>query len=352
MIENIQREKSVANNMRRIQQGWNVYGIDGGKVGEVSEVGTNYVLVQKGWLFTRDIYIPLSAIASVEDDAVLLNLSKDQIETMDWDTAPTGETSTATYGTTYDTAASMTGMAGTAAPTVTGTDDVVTSDSRETRSTLDARAVDTSAARIGTRDVQVGDEMRIPVVEEELRIEKQAVERGGVRVTTRVEEVPVNEQVTVREERVNVERRPANRPVSDADRAAVQQGELEVRERREEVVVDKQARIVEEIVINTEAQERTETVQDTVRRTDVQVEDLTGQTRTSGYTETARTGGRRSARSGSVSDTQRTDAEATGGDEGAIERGLSKAGNTAERATGVDLDRDRDVGQRDPRNNY
>jgi len=269
MIENIQREKSVANNMRRIQQGWNVYGIDGGKVGDVSEVGTNYVLVQKGWLFTRDIYIPLSAIASVEDDGVLLNLSKDQIETMDWDTVPTGETSTATYGTTYDTtAASLTGRGDTATPTVTGMDDAGTSDSRGTRSTVDARAMETSAARTGTRDVQAGDEVRIPIIQEELRVGKQVVERGGVRVTTRVEEVPVNEQVTVREEHVNVERRPANRPVSDADRAAVQQGELEVRERREEVVVDKQARIVEEIVINTEAQERTETIQDTVRRTD------------------------------------------------------------------------------------
>jgi len=162
------------------------------------------------------------------------------------------------------------------------------------------------------------------------------VERGGVRVTTRVEEVPVNEQVTVREEHVNVERRPANRPVSDADRAAVQQGELEVRERREEVVVDKQVRIVEEIVINTEAQERTETIQDTVRRTDVDVEEIQGQTRTSGFRET----GRVTTRQGSGST-----------DEGAIERGASTLGNAVERGTGLDIDRDGDTGQRDPRNN-
>ena len=38
-------------------------------------------------------------------------------------------------------------------------------------------------------------------------------------------------------------------------------------------------------------------------------------------------------------------------DEGMIERGLSRAGNAVEGATGLDVDRDGDVGRRDPRNN-
>ena len=207
-----------------------------------------------------------------------------------------------------------------------------------------------AAAGTGRRNVYEGGEMVIPIIEEELRVGKREVEAGGVRVTTRVEEVPVNEQVTLREEHVDVERRPVDRPVSDADVAALQQGTLEVRERSEEAVVEKQARLVEEVVINKEGQERTETIQDTVRRTDVDVEELPGQTRTSGYVETDRTRASDVAGSGSVSATRADDRGAQGNDEGMLERGLSRAENAVERATGLDLDRDKDVGQRDPRN--
>jgi hypothetical protein len=122
-----------------------------------------------------------------------------------------------------------------------------------------------------------------------------------------------------------------DRPVSDADLAALQDGTFEVRARREEPIVEKQARIVEEVVVDKDVAERTETIHDTVRRTDINVEEIPGQMRTSDYAETGRT---------------------RGGTEGVIEQGLSQAENATERRTGLDLDRDRDLGQRDPRNNY
>jgi uncharacterized protein (TIGR02271 family) len=119
-----------------------------------------------------------------------------------------------------------------------------------------------------------GGEARIPVIEEELRVGKREVEGGGVRVRTRVVERPVEEAVRLREERVNVERRPVNRPVSEADLGAFREGSFELRERSEEAVVDKTARVVEEVAVNKEVGERTETVSDTVRRTDVEVEEV------------------------------------------------------------------------------
>ena len=205
----------------------------------------------------------------------------------------------------------------------------------------------------GRRNFYEGGDMVIPIVEEELRIGKREVESGGVRVNVAVAETPVNEQVTLREEEVRVERRRVDRPASEADFAQAQQaGTLEVRERDEEAVVDKQARVVEEVVINKEAQERTETIQDTVRRTDVDVEEIPGQTRTGSYTETTRVNATDTARTGGTATTGSGTGSSSGGDEGIIERGLSKAENAVERATGLDLDRDKDVGQRDPRNNY
>jgi len=181
-------------------------------------------------------------------------------------------------------------------------------------------------------------EVKVPIVEEELRVGKREVEGGGVRVTSRVEETPVNEQVTLREETIDVHRRPVDRPVSDADLTNFQEGTFEVRERDEEAIVDKQARVVEEVHIKKNVEERNETIQDTVRRTDVDVEELSGRTRTSDYTDTTSTAGYTD--SGIVSD------------EGTIERGASNLGNSIESGTGLDIDRDGDVGQRDTRNNY
>jgi uncharacterized protein (TIGR02271 family) len=116
-------------------------------------------------------------------------------------------------------------------------------------------------------------ETTIPVVEEELQVGKREVERGGVRVESRVEETPVTEEVQLREERVHVERRPVDRPVTDTDKA-FREGTLEVTERAEEAVVSKSARVVEEVVVGKEVEEHTETVRDTLRRTDVDVQEV------------------------------------------------------------------------------
>ena len=119
-----------------------------------------------------------------------------------------------------------------------------------------------------------GEQTRIPVVEEELRIGKRAVQRGGVRIYQRVTEQPVRDSVQLREEHVNVERHPVDQPASEADMAAFKEGTVEVRETAEEPVVSKTARVVEEVVVGKEATERTEDIDDTVRRTEVDVEQL------------------------------------------------------------------------------
>jgi uncharacterized protein (TIGR02271 family) len=120
-------------------------------------------------------------------------------------------------------------------------------------------------------------EARLPVVEENVEVGKREVQRGGVRVYSHVTEKPVQEQLNLREERVNVERRPVDRPASEADFQTFKEGTIEVTETAEEPVVQKQARVVEEVVVGKDVQERTETVKDTVRRTDVQVENLGAQ---------------------------------------------------------------------------
>jgi uncharacterized protein (TIGR02271 family) len=118
----------------------------------------------------------------------------------------------------------------------------------------------------------------IPVVEESLRVGKRDMESGRVRVRSYVTETPVSEQVSLREEHVNVERRPVDRALSATD-DAFRDRSIEAVEHREEAVVSKEARIVEEVVLNKQSTERTETVNDTVRRQDVEVEDSRDRTK-------------------------------------------------------------------------
>ena len=138
----------------------------------------------------------------------------------------------------------------------------------------DALPAVTGQTGVGALNINAG-ETTIPVVEEDLTVGKRQVERGGVRVYTHVTERPVEENVTLHEEHVTVDRRPADRPVvGGVDNTAFREGVIELTETAEEAVVSKQARVVEEVTINKNATDRTETVRDTVRRQDVEIEEL------------------------------------------------------------------------------
>jgi uncharacterized protein (TIGR02271 family) len=116
----------------------------------------------------------------------------------------------------------------------------------------------------------------IPVVREEMQVGKRAVNTGGVRVYSRTVETPVNETVQLREEHAQVERRPVDRPATAADMADLKDRTIEVRETSEQAVVQKTARVVEEVRVGKTVEQRTEQVRDTVRSTEVEVENLAG----------------------------------------------------------------------------
>ena len=143
------------------------------------------------------------------------------------------------------------------------------------REILEARGGDVTTGTTAERVRREGREKEvIPVVEERLKVGKRPIERGGVRVFSRVTERPVTEDVHLRDERVRVERHPVDRPVSAATDDAFRERWIEVIESSEEAVIAKEARVVEEVVVGKEARERVEQVRDTVRRTDVQIQNI------------------------------------------------------------------------------
>jgi uncharacterized protein (TIGR02271 family) len=120
----------------------------------------------------------------------------------------------------------------------------------------------------------------VQVVEEELSVGKRKVASGGVRITTSVSERPVKETVRLREEHVGAERRSADRVLSAEEaEAAFKEKTVEMMGTREKAEVRKEARVVGEVALTKETKERQQTVTDTVRRTDVEVEEIEGSSR-------------------------------------------------------------------------
>jgi len=207
-------------NVTQIQTGATVVGSDDQKVGEVAEVGPNYIYVRKGLIFPKDLFIPFDEIQSVDRDGyVMLNVTKDAVDTMGWDTVPD--------------AGSTTDWNREAAATSTG--------------------------------VPAEDGTRLTRSEEQLRAETRREQAGEVRVGKDVVEERQAFDVPVEREEVEIRRHPVDRPAT-ADDMAYQQDSVRVPVTAEHVEVTKEPRVVEELEIDKRRVTGTERVDDTVRK--------------------------------------------------------------------------------------
>ena len=227
----------------QINVGDDVYGSDGDKVGTVAEVQSGYLVVEKGFFFPTDYYIPMSAVASAGDGQVSLNVAKDAALNSGWDTVPD---------------VVPTGM--TDSGTLFAEGDVSLTDR------------DSSRAEMAGYEATAEDELRIPVMEEELTATVREQEAGAVRIEKRVVAEDRVLEVPVTDEQIRVERRIVDRPVG-AETQAFEEIVIDVPVTTEEVELQKQARVAEEIVVTKEATQRTEQVSGTVRREEVYVDE-------------------------------------------------------------------------------
>lgn len=125
------------------------------------------------------------------------------------------------------------------------------------------------------------EEEHIPIVEEQLLVGKRESNRGGARVRSYVREMPVHEQVQLREEHVSVERRPVSGQSMPSEGSmggdTFRERNIEMTETSEVPMVSKEARVAEEVVVKKTSEQRTEQVDDTVRRTEVDIDQGGGQ---------------------------------------------------------------------------
>lgn len=205
----------------QIETGTSVYGSDGEKIGNVAGFADDYFIIEKGFIFTTDLHVPMSAVSGVDDDGVRLSMTKEQVESSDWSSPPAGEAYAETDESHGDPSADMVNE-------------------------------------------------RVERREERLTVDKQAEQAGSVSVGKQVVEERQAIDVPVTREEVTIERRDVDRP---ADGEAFTEESIEVPVYEERVETSKEARVVEELDIGKTATTDTERVEDTVRREEFVIDD-------------------------------------------------------------------------------
>jgi|HubBroStandDraft_6_1064221.scaffolds.fasta_scaffold310348_2 uncharacterized protein (TIGR02271 family) len=121
------------------------------------------------------------------------------------------------------------------------------------------------------------DEEVVRLAEEQLNVGKRQVDAGITRVRRFSVEKEVEANVTLHEEHAEVMRRAISNPgyLKDIDWS---EQTIEVRETTERPVVNKTVRVTEEVVIRRRSSDHIETVHDTVRRQQLEVEKVSAET--------------------------------------------------------------------------
>ena len=127
------------------------------------------------------------------------------------------------------------------------------------------------------RDLKLSDPAKndnvLEVIEEELQVGKEIVERGRMRIYSVHTQREFQQDLRLRDETLRVRRRPVNRSVK-ANPDLFKKRSFEMVEMDEIAKVGKTARVVEEVSLGKEVVDKVETIKETLRRQDVQVEEI------------------------------------------------------------------------------
>jgi uncharacterized protein (TIGR02271 family) len=190
-------------------------------LGEVQEVGQNYVLVQKGMINKEKFYIPRDLAESYDGDVLRFRISEEDVKSRFMrDTPPP--------------------------PTTTSTEERTTMPRQERRAAAEEETT------------------TVPLTEERLGVSKTASSREATITKEPVTETKTVE-VPVTHEEISVERRPASgSSTTAADRPVQSRTETKVPLKSEEVQVTKQPYVKEEVSIKKKPVTETKTVTDQV----------------------------------------------------------------------------------------
>ena len=267
--------------------GYEVYDPTGSKIGKVDDLFVDegdqpeYLGVKMGLLGTKSTLIPWELVEVREDEGrIIAALDKDRVKDGpafddDKEITPEFENEVYSYYGLHQTSSAedrgsyadyTSGTTGESAGPGMAMGDTETGEFRE--HAADDEGVNQSRGD----DLTDEDELRVQRTEEELVAGTREREAGQLKVRKRVRTDREQIEVPTRHEEVSVERVPVEGEASEAE---IGEDEVRVPVTEEEVVVEKRPVAKEEVRIRKDVVSDTETVEEDVRREEVEVEDDT-----------------------------------------------------------------------------
>lgn len=211
---------------RRIQPGWKVFGADNEQVGEVDRVEDDYFVISQGWIFTSERFIPMTAVRRVDQEQVVLSVTGGEIDEYGWDSPeaiqsarsqrpqaeptsdvrPGGESEHMELREEELRAQKSTRRAG----EVDVGKEVYTEreelDVPRRHEEVDINYQPTEARRPAEGEIGEDEEVRVPLHEEDVQVDKETYVSGEVDIDKKEVEETEHISEDVRKERMRVER--------------------------------------------------------------------------------------------------------------------------------------------------
>ncbi|BDG08674.1 YsnF/AvaK domain-containing protein [Anaeromyxobacter paludicola] len=222
----------------QIREGMTVYSSDGEKLGKVLACSTATFTIEKGFFFPKDYVARYEEIVDASGDEIRLALTKDAFERL----RESGD-----YG------------------------------------AIASGAAETTSSGIGTASRTTGEDVRVPVAEEQVDVLKRERDAGEVRLRKDVVTETKHIDVPVTREEVRVERVPVTEP-RDArpGEATFEKESVSMPVREEEVEIRKRPVVKEEVRLRKERVTEQRAAEADVRKERVDVEDESGRIRDPG----------------------------------------------------------------------
>ena len=269
--------------------GYEVYDPTGSKIGKVDDLFVDegdqpeYLGVKMGLLGTKSTLIPWELVEVREDEGrIIAALDKDRVKdgpAFDDDKEITPEFENEVYSYYGLQRTSSTEDRGSYADYTSGTTGEsvgpgMAMGDTETGEFREHAADDEGVNQSRGDDLADEDELRVQRTEEELAAGTREREAGQLKVRKRVRTDREQIEVPTRHEEISVERVHVEGEASEAE---IGEDEVRVPVTEEEVVVEKRPVAKEEVRIRKDVVSDTETVEEDVRREEVEVEDDTEQ---------------------------------------------------------------------------
>lgn len=214
----------MAQDRRGIREGMTVYSADGEKLGKVLECQADTFIIEKGFFFPKDYIARYEDVSGIDGEEASLRFAKD-----------TFTSGISSMGTT------------------------------EARGTASREAG-------GASTMRSGEDVRVPIAEEELDVTKRDREAGEVRLRKDVVTEHERVDVPVMKERVSVERVPTGERAASPGEGAFEQKTVSVPVHEEEVEIRKRPVVKEEVRLRKDRQVEQRAAEADLRKERVDIE--------------------------------------------------------------------------------